>query len=590
MTAVSAPLVASEPPRFRDARYPAILGTLVLVSALVSAALLYLTAYKNFYMDEWDFITGERAWNLNLILMPHNEHWVTIPVLIWKLLFVVVGIRNHIPYEAALLVVHVAAVLLLFTLIRRRSGDLPAFAAATVLLVLGTGGTNIVWAFQIGFVGSVAFGLLAMIFVDRKIPFRGQQVATSVAVLGSLMCSGIGIGFLAAVAAELATDPGRRRRLLALAAPVAILAVWFLAFSSGIPGSPGTTCPGCGPPAVGMDFAHVSIGVGYFVGVAAFVAYGLAASGDAIFGAVGVGAAVILLPVVGALIALRWHRQGRVESWQIGLVTGFVVLFTVIGLVRTRFGSTGGADPHYVYVGVVFLLPLAADAIAGLPWRMSWRSSLTVLFALSLLGNAVQLRNIALSQTDIMRIQNAELQTFEVFRGAPDMALDTSPDPVIMPQLTASRYFPAIDQLGSPVPKTTISTLQRLSPDTVDQVLRNVFGAAVTVTADSQRSVDGLSCQSVDATAGSVLLLRVPDGESFMLESSNGGSAVLFLGYLGLPAPVPVQKVKLAPVTREWVHMPDTGKPIVWQLQIDTDPMGIIQLCGSSSIQVDQLS
>jgi hypothetical protein len=48
-----------------------------------------------------------------------------------------------------------------------------------------------------------------------------------------------------------------------------------------------------------------------------------------------------------------------------------------------------------------------------------------------------------------MRIQKAELRTLELFRGAPDIALDRQLDDSIVPQLTASRYFAAIDELGS---------------------------------------------------------------------------------------------------------------------------------------------
>ena len=158
-----------------------------------------------------------REWRLDLILISHNGHWSTIPILIWKVLFVLVGLRSHAPYEAAALAVHVMAVLLLFTLIRRRSGDLPAFAAATTLLVFGSGGENIVWAFQIAWVGSVAFGLLAMLLLDGSPPFPGRVFPASAAVLCSLMCSSVGLVFVGALSVELALDPKRRRFLVALA-------------------------------------------------------------------------------------------------------------------------------------------------------------------------------------------------------------------------------------------------------------------------------------------------------------------------------------------------------------------------------------
>ena len=116
-----------------DVRWPWLLPALAGMAGLVFARLLYLTSYKNFFYDEWDWVTQDRPWDLKLLLLPHNEHWSTIPLLVWKVLFVSVGIRSHIPYQAAVLVVHVIAVLLLFALVRRRSGELPAFAAALTL-------------------------------------------------------------------------------------------------------------------------------------------------------------------------------------------------------------------------------------------------------------------------------------------------------------------------------------------------------------------------------------------------------------------------------------------------------------------------
>src|SRR5579864_5117891 len=123
-----------------DVRAPRLWPALIVVSLLTFGALLYVTGYMNFFWDEWDFVTTARPWNINVFLLPHAEHWSTIPILIWKVLFLVVGIRTHIPYEAALLIGHLGAVLLLFTFIRRRSGDVSAFAAALVLLLLGGGG------------------------------------------------------------------------------------------------------------------------------------------------------------------------------------------------------------------------------------------------------------------------------------------------------------------------------------------------------------------------------------------------------------------------------------------------------------------
>ncbi|HXC77896.1 MAG TPA: hypothetical protein VNU19_12670, partial [Candidatus Acidoferrum sp.] len=241
-------------PRVGDVQSRALLPALLAVSALVFAGVLYLTRYKNFYYDEWDFVSLYRPSQSTSIWLPHNEHWVTLPILLWKLLFLVFGIGNHLPYQVAAVAVHVACVVLLFVLVRRWSGELPAFAAALTLLVLGSGATNIVWAFQVSWTLSTAFGLLAMLLVDGNPPFASRVPLVSIALLLSLMSSGIGLGFLAAVGAELFFDARRRRFLIALVVPVAAYGIWFVFFGAGLQGTPGAPCATCAPTGLGGDF------------------------------------------------------------------------------------------------------------------------------------------------------------------------------------------------------------------------------------------------------------------------------------------------------------------------------------------------
>jgi hypothetical protein len=571
--------------RLGDVRSPVPTRILVGLSAVTFVGILYITSYANFFWDEWDFVTQSRPWTLDVFLLSHNEHWSTIPILIWKVLFIGVGLRSHIPYEAALLAVHVATVFLLFALIRRRSGDLPALAAALTLLVLGSGGTDIVWAFQIGFVGSVAFGLLAMVVLEGNPPFLSRLLLASAALLCSVMSSGVGLAFLVALGAELLLDPRRRRFLLALAVPIVAVFLWLLTYGAGVFDSIGS-----------LRSADTPGGPRYVESLAAFVSWGLQATAGGVIGAGPIGAA--LLPVFATLLGWRWYRQGRLESWQVGMTAGLLAWFLLTGLGRAQNGPTAAGESRYVYVGVVFLLPLLAHMVRELPWRRLWRPALTAAFVLSLLGNIVQLWDRALVEpwsntqpanaTEVIRTENAELQTVEVFRGAPDMAMNRSLDPSTMPQLSAASYFAAIDELGSPVPSATPDTLRQLPWQAVDRVMVNLFGGAVTVTADSTRSTQGLQCRNVDLAAGASMDVQVPDGQSIMLQSSKGGDAFLFLGFLGPPTTEPLQHVHLQLTTPEWVYLPNTGKPTVWRLRIGTADMSAAKVCEASSPQAQQ--
>ena len=560
-----------------EVRSQALFPYLVAAAVLVSAVVLYLTSYKTFYYDEWDFVFQYRPSQSTSIFLGHNEHWSTIPILLWKLLLRVIGLRTHWPYEAVALVAHSASVLLLFALVRRRSGDLPAFAAALMLLVLGSGAMDIVWAFQVTWTASVAFGLLAMLLLDREPGFRGRLPLVSLALLASLMCSGIGLGFLVAVGVQLLVDARRRRFLLALILPVAAYGLWFLAYGAQLPGTPGALCSTCAPTGLAGDFP-APIGLAYASSVASFVVTGLQASAAAVAGWPG----VVFLPLFVALIAVHWYRQGKVEPWQIGLVAGLVAQFLLIALVRVRIGVASAGESRYVYVGAVYLLPLIVDAARELPWYHLWRPALVAVFVVGLYLNASLLRDSALSQVELMQFEQADLQTMEVFRGAPDMSLDQSPDPTIMPQVTAATYFPAIDRLGSPVPKATIASLRLARAEAVDETMRRLFGPAVATTADNQRSVAGLTCANIDPATGGAAL-SVPSGQSVMLQSDQGGDATVFLGFINAPTPEAIAQSHLQAGVQEWVHLPDTGRPITWQVEISTTSAGVVRLCAPAA-------
>jgi hypothetical protein len=118
----------------------------------------------------------------------------------------------------------------------------------------------------------------------------------------------------------------------------------------------------------------------------------------------------------------------------------------------------------------------------------------------------------------------------------------------------------------------------------VSQQLVSLFGASLTVTADANRSAAS-PCHKLDATAPSTLDAPVPDGGSVMIQASRGGDAAFFLGVLGPPTSQPVLETSLSAATPEWVRVPSTGKPIVWQLRVRTAAVGELLVCGLDHMQ-----
>src|SRR5260370_15621984 len=101
-------------------------------------------------------------------------------------------------------------VVLLFELVRRRAGDLIGLAAGLLLLVLGAGWEDLLWAFQMAWLGSVACGLGALLVLQNP---RRMALATGL-LSASLAFSGIGVAFAAVAIVQVLLTPARPRDLL----------------------------------------------------------------------------------------------------------------------------------------------------------------------------------------------------------------------------------------------------------------------------------------------------------------------------------------------------------------------------------------
>src|SRR3954447_7983470 len=179
---------APTPPRRRLALpgatvWVALAGLLLLTAAVV----LYLGRATTFYFDEWNFVLERRAWNLDALLKPHNEHLSLVPVLIYKALFSTLGIDAYAPYRAAGVVVHLIVLVLLFVYARRRVGDVLALGVTVVLAVFGPAWPDVMWPFQMGFLGSLAAALGALLCLDRG--DRRGEIGASVLLALALAAS-----------------------------------------------------------------------------------------------------------------------------------------------------------------------------------------------------------------------------------------------------------------------------------------------------------------------------------------------------------------------------------------------------------------
>ena len=198
-----------------------------LAMAVAGAWILSLTSNLTFIADEWNLLLLRQGWGVGQIMDPFNGHPIMAPAFVFKSLQDVFGMESARPMQVTATAAFLLTNALLFTYVRRRIGPWGALIATMLILFLGAAFEDLLFAFQIGYFGSLAAGLGALIALDRD-DHKGD-VAASVLLIASLTFSSVGIAFVAAGAAEWALNPrDRKRRAFVPGAAMLFYALWWL--------------------------------------------------------------------------------------------------------------------------------------------------------------------------------------------------------------------------------------------------------------------------------------------------------------------------------------------------------------------------
>jgi hypothetical protein len=391
------------------------------VFSLVAGAVLLLVLHRDqwFFFDEFAFLLPDGPG----LLDAHVGHWSTAPTLIYDAYVALFGIDSYLPWSLTIILLHLAVAHLVWR-VCRRAGVSPAIATATtaVLIVLGSGGENILWGFQIGYVGAIAFGLLAFLLAWDPTRSTGRLVAAIAVSVFSLTWSGTSIPLVVATAAVVWWSQGWRRALLAAAIPGAVYLAWYAMFAVGT------------GPDTGFGAQKLFVEMPLFLGVLVVLGFG------AVFPLVVPGVLVVIAVGVWLVPTLR-RRDLRVAAATPLILAGAAVVFALLTAYSRAALSVGsGRAGRYVYFVVVLVLPLLAWALTRLVARYPRRGIPVALVALLALAGyqGVILGFEAARQAEIEqhthRLLSAALALHE---DDPD-ALDPArrPDPVWAPDLT----------------------------------------------------------------------------------------------------------------------------------------------------------
>lgn len=301
------------------------------------AILVWLGRDMTFYHDEFAFLLL-RDLSPQGILAPHNEHLSATLVILYRALVGTVGTVSYWPYLGVTFALHVIVASIVYVVVRRETTALWALGAMAVMLVLGSGGDDILWAFQSGTIGATAAGMAAVVVAPRR-----PAIAAVLLTIG-LATSGAALAFLVGTAIHLALT--RPRALAWLALPVGLYLLWYVTFGA-------TRMVALRSPS--LD------------GVPEYVLTGLMASAAGVVGSVAPfdGSLVLLALAFG----IGWARG--LPPLVLALLASSVVFFFIAGLVRAQLGAEQATAPRYIYIAAPGLLITGAVLLARLqrPWR-----------------------------------------------------------------------------------------------------------------------------------------------------------------------------------------------------------------------------
>jgi len=547
----------SEGERLRISERRAALVGLAIATIVAAIWLLSLDSQLTFIADDWELLVKRQGWGADYFLDPYHENIVVGPAILYKLLLTTFGMGSALPYYCVSIGLFLASAVLLFLLLRRRVGDWPALIGAVLVLFLGAAFEDLLWAFQMGYFGSMVAGLGMLLALDRE-DERGDAIACALLVV-SLAFSSLGLTFAVGAVVEIATGrrPRARRAYVAMA-PFVLYALWWLGW--------GHTAE--------SNFSPSNI-----AGLPEFVYNAAAAGIVSLLGlATGDGSEPDQphliwgqLLLIAALAGIGWRiyrERGLPRGLAIALALG-IFFWASAALVQNA--DRLPTSSRYQYGSAIFLLLIAAETVRGLRVPRIAIGIAAAVAVFSLTGG------IPLAEREFEERWRPTGEYLRSTLAAVDIAepsaesgyrIAFAPTPVA----TAARYLDARADYGTPAySESELGGRPEAEKEGVDLTLAQVLGLALTEPAPGDRTI---ACEPLEATAeGSVGVTLLHGGFTLANETSADVEVLLSRFAAGLP-------VSLGPLpagVRTALTIPADGSERPWNLGLKGE--GPVRLC-----------
>lgn len=396
-------------------------AVVVLCALLVAsgALLMYAGRGLSFFYDEWEWILHDYGGGIHWMLLAHVGNISFWPAAIYKVWFHLIGLNHYAVFRLEVVLAHLACGACVYVMAARRIPRLPALLAATLILFMAATWEDLLWGFQIGYMLSVASGLLVLVLLDsRTRPAR--DLAAMACLVVSAGSSSLGIPIMVGVLVELIRTRYGRRRLWIVLVPAAMYVLWYLTYGV----SQVTEESLIHAPGFAEDLAAAAFG-------------GLAGRGLE-WGRP--------LAVIGFAVLLYCLVRRPVLSARLGgLLAAALTLWVVIGVARSTISIP--EESRYIYLGAVLVVLIGVELMRGVSIapRVSVLAAtavgICVITGLTFLHiGSTRLRTTSATVT-------AELGALEV--AAAYAPAEYRPDPVRAPPVYAGLYLHTVKSIGS---------------------------------------------------------------------------------------------------------------------------------------------
>ncbi len=327
--------------------------------------LLRMGRHYWFYEDEWHLLL--RDLTPAGLFRPLNQHWLTLPLLVFHALFWAFGL-NYGPYQVCAITLHLTLVVLLRWIMRRAGvGPWLSTIVAGTFVLYGPGYQNILQAVQISLVGSAVLGVCHLLLADHDGPLTRRDALGLLCGALGLMASGLGTVMVVVVGIAVFIRRGWRIALVHTAPLVVLNALWF---------------------AIERKSTKVP---GHAVKPLAYAVQWNIDGERAAFRALGAGYTLIALAIFATLaggLFIAWRPRPLAELRQreaipAALLLAGPVMFTLVS--SERYWLKYEVDSSkFVYLATAFALPGIAIGASAIARR--WRLMAPVVILLLLVG------------------------------------------------------------------------------------------------------------------------------------------------------------------------------------------------------------